>query len=75
MPVRMQQRRVDMAPVTRVVDQQHRADREATEGIQREQSGGAHASVFRPKSSGTRISAVITTLGTVASSTQPKKGT
>jgi hypothetical protein len=36
MPLGMQQRRVDMAPIAGVVDQQHGHDREAAEGVERE---------------------------------------
>ena len=73
MPLGVQQRRVDMAPVAGVVDQQHRRDREAAEGIEGEDA--ILHSTFFPKPSGTLISAAITKLGTVATSTQAKKGT
>ena len=74
MPVRVQQRGIDLAPVARVVDQQHRGDGETAEGVEAEQVSGSSAS-SRPKPSGMRSSAVITKLGMVASNTQAKKGT
>ena len=50
-------------------------DGKAPEGVQAEQAGVHASSSLRPKFSGTRMSAAMRKLGTVATSTQMKKGT